>query len=170
MSATATNFESANHDARVNPPRHFREGWVHVCNGLDPIRDGGMVPSILGMTGALAARDGEPVSIVSPTPSRLDGMPIPSGLTLHLPDQRADPAPPVDCDYDSDEGADQNTGYDHDERDDDETGHGGLRTATRRGSPRRLPQVPLPRAVSCSDLQDQMIMRCHRATAAKQSP
>ena len=29
-------------------------GWLHLCNGLDPVRDGGMVPSILGMTGALA--------------------------------------------------------------------------------------------------------------------
>ena len=26
---------------------------MHLCNGLDPVRDGGMVPSILGMTGAL---------------------------------------------------------------------------------------------------------------------
>ena len=35
----------------------FREGWLHLCNGLDPIRDGGMVPSILGMTGALALQE-----------------------------------------------------------------------------------------------------------------
>ena len=33
--------------------RRARGGWVHLCNGLDPVRDGGMVPSILGMTGAL---------------------------------------------------------------------------------------------------------------------
>ena len=33
--------------------RARRTGWLHLCNGLDPVRDGGMVPSILGMTGAL---------------------------------------------------------------------------------------------------------------------
>ena len=49
MKSTATHSRSA------FPSRHFREGWVHLCNGLDPVRDGGMVPSILGMTGALAA-------------------------------------------------------------------------------------------------------------------
>ncbi len=58
-------------DPAVVTPRKFREGWVHVCNGLDPVRDGGMVPSILGMTGALAARGWEPVTIVTPTPSSL---------------------------------------------------------------------------------------------------
>lgn len=47
-----------------------RTGWLHVCNGLDPVRDGGMVPSILGMTGALAGQ-GTRVTIVTPTPSRL---------------------------------------------------------------------------------------------------
>ncbi|MEJ7638620.1 MAG: glycosyltransferase [Singulisphaera sp.] len=62
-----------------------REGWVHVCNGLDPVRDGGMVPSILGMTGALAARGG-PVTIVTPTPSRLEETPIPLGLTIRGPE------------------------------------------------------------------------------------
>src|SRR5262249_54836834 len=39
--------------------------WVHLCNGLDPKRDGGMVPSILGMAGALAERWG-PITIVTP--------------------------------------------------------------------------------------------------------
>ena len=34
------------------PRRRARSGWVHLCNGLDPVRDGGMVPSILGMTGS----------------------------------------------------------------------------------------------------------------------
>ena len=48
-----------------------RRGWLHVCNGLDPVRDGGMVPSILGMTAALSRLRGE-VTIVTPTPSRLD--------------------------------------------------------------------------------------------------
>ena len=46
-------------------------GWLHLCNGLDPVRDGGMVPSILGMTGALCRLRGE-VTIVTPTPSRLE--------------------------------------------------------------------------------------------------
>jgi len=41
-----------------------REGWLHLCNGLDPRRDGGMVPSILGMTSALSRR-GSDVTIVS---------------------------------------------------------------------------------------------------------
>ncbi len=53
-------------------PRVTRRGWLHLCNGLDPVRDGGMVPSILGMTGALSRLRGE-VTIVTPTPSRLDG-------------------------------------------------------------------------------------------------
>ena len=60
-------------------------GWVHVCNGLDPVRDGGMVPSILGMTGALAAHGG-PVTIVTPTPSRLGETPIPPGLSIRGPE------------------------------------------------------------------------------------
>jgi glycosyltransferase involved in cell wall biosynthesis len=50
-----------------------RSGWLHVCNGLDPVRDGGMVPSILGMTGALAAH-GNPVTIVTPTPSQREAI------------------------------------------------------------------------------------------------
>lgn len=54
---------------------------LHLCNGLDPRRDGGMVPSILGMTGALAAR-GEDVAVVTPTPSRLEGMGLPGGLRI----------------------------------------------------------------------------------------
>jgi glycosyltransferase involved in cell wall biosynthesis len=45
-----------------------------------------MVPSILGMTGALAALESEPVSIVTPTPSRLDGTPVPCGLSLRGPE------------------------------------------------------------------------------------
>ncbi len=60
-------------------------GWVHLCNGLDPRRDGGMVPSILGMTRALVAR-GERVTIATPTESRLDGVELPSGLRLHGPE------------------------------------------------------------------------------------
>jgi glycosyltransferase involved in cell wall biosynthesis len=55
--------------------------WLHLCNGLDPRRDGGMVPSILGMTGALAEQKGR-VAIVTPTPCRLDRTPIPAGIEL----------------------------------------------------------------------------------------
>src|SRR5437764_11147998 len=63
----------------------LRGGWVHLCNGLDPQRDGGMVPSILGMTGALSRlRAG--VTIVTPSPSRLDGARLPAGLTLRGPE------------------------------------------------------------------------------------
>ena len=63
----------------------FREGWLHLCNGLDPVRDGGMVPSILGMTGALAAQGAE-VSIVTPTPSRLGATAVPPRVTLRGPE------------------------------------------------------------------------------------
>lgn len=64
------------------PSRATNHGvWLHLCNGLDPKRDGGMVPSILGMTGALAAKGGR-VSIVTPTPCRLEGTPLPEGITL----------------------------------------------------------------------------------------
>jgi glycosyltransferase involved in cell wall biosynthesis len=74
--------------ARVGQPtvsRRFREGWLHLCNGLDPVRDGGMVPSILGMSQALAAVGG-PVSIVTPTPSRLGDTNVPDGVTLRGPE------------------------------------------------------------------------------------
>ncbi len=79
MNATATL-------SRTRPPRPtVRAGRLHLCNGLDPMRDGGMVPSILGMTGALAAL-GEPVRIVTPTPSRLDGSAIAPGVFLDGPE------------------------------------------------------------------------------------
>ena len=65
-------LKSAGRPARVSGSMPSRQGWLHVCNGLDPRRDGGMVPSILGMTGSLVGR-GRDVSIVTPTPSRLDG-------------------------------------------------------------------------------------------------
>jgi glycosyltransferase involved in cell wall biosynthesis len=64
------------------PPRG---SWLHLCNGLDPRRDGGMVPSILGMTGALA-RWNEGVRIVTPTPSRLDADGLPPRLSLDGPE------------------------------------------------------------------------------------
>src|SRR4051812_13788378 len=70
---------------RLSRPVETRDGWVHVCNGLDPIRDGGMVPSILGMTGALASGGG-PVTIVTSTPSRLGETPIPPGLPILGPE------------------------------------------------------------------------------------
>ncbi|WP_165225212.1 glycosyltransferase [Aquisphaera insulae] len=68
------------------PPRPAGSpGWLHLCNGLDPARDGGMVPSILGMASALC-RAGDDVTIVTPTPSRLGGRSLERGLTLLGPD------------------------------------------------------------------------------------
>jgi glycosyltransferase involved in cell wall biosynthesis len=72
-------------------PERTRSGWLHLCNGLDPVRDGGMVPSILGMTGALARR-GESVTIVTPTPSRLGDTRIPERVTLLGPETHLDRA------------------------------------------------------------------------------
>lgn len=64
-----------------------RLGWLHLCNGLDPVRDGGMVPSILGMTAAIhRARPDRPLTIVTPTPSRLGGTEIADGLSLRGPE------------------------------------------------------------------------------------
>lgn len=62
-----------------------RSAWVHICNGLDPRHNGGMVPSILGMTGGLAAR-GRGVRIVTPTPSRLEAGRVPRGVRLDGPE------------------------------------------------------------------------------------
>src|ERR1700751_1621009 len=62
-----------------------RKGWLHLCNGLDPVRDGGMVPSILGMTEALSRLDSE-VTIVTPTPSRLGSVPVARTLSLKGPE------------------------------------------------------------------------------------
>ena len=67
-------------------PRAFHEGWVHLCNGLDPVRDGGMVPSILGMTGALASTRAEPLTIVTPTPSTVAADALPARITLRGPE------------------------------------------------------------------------------------
>lgn len=61
-----------------------RYGWLHLCNGLDPRRDGGMVPSILGMTGALA-RGFREVTIATPTPSLRDAVAVPPGVSLEGP-------------------------------------------------------------------------------------
>jgi glycosyltransferase involved in cell wall biosynthesis len=64
--------------------RKIRSGWLHLCNGLDPRRDGGMVPSILGMTGALAEQGGS-VTIKTLTPSRLGATQVPARVRLQGP-------------------------------------------------------------------------------------
>ena len=69
MSTLADRNTTCRRHAR--PVAESAPGWLHLCNGLDPVRDGGMVPSILGMTGALGRLGGD-VTIVTPTPSRLD--------------------------------------------------------------------------------------------------
>ncbi len=74
------------HATSLKRARPFREGVLHLCNGLDPVRDGGMVPSILGMTGALASRLQTPVTIVTPTSSRLGEMRVPQGVSLRGPE------------------------------------------------------------------------------------
>jgi glycosyltransferase involved in cell wall biosynthesis len=69
----------------ARPLTPSRSGWLHLCNGLDPVRDGGMVPSILGMTGALG-RTGAEVTIVTPTSSRLDSARVEDGVRLKGPE------------------------------------------------------------------------------------
>ncbi len=70
-------------DARLvfDPRRPVEYRRLHLCNGLDPRRDGGMVPSILGMTGALAERHG-PVTIATPTASLRETFRVPPGVSL----------------------------------------------------------------------------------------
>jgi len=68
-----------------------RVGSLHLCNGLDPIRDGGMVPSILGMAGSLAAVGGD-VTVLSPTPSRLDLVLVPDRVDLRGPESSLEAA------------------------------------------------------------------------------
>ena len=75
--ATATRSRST--------PRAAAAHWLHLCNGLDPVRDGGMVPSILGMTGALRKAGGD-VRILTPTESRLDLLATPEDLPIDGPD------------------------------------------------------------------------------------
>ena len=89
MAATATNTISRPERTDLSPTTHG--AWLHVCNGLDPVRDGGMVPSILGMTGALARLGEGPVRIVTPTDSRLGDTPVPSALTLTGPEPSIEP-------------------------------------------------------------------------------
>ena len=79
------------HRRRSAAPARLSRSWVHLCNGLDPRRDGGMVPSILGMTGALSQlREG--VTIVTPTPSRIDPSRLAAGLTLEGPETKLEEA------------------------------------------------------------------------------
>ncbi len=83
---TAATSSSAISGRRSVEPPPAREGrWLHLCNGLDPVRDGGMVPSILGMTSALNRQYGG-LTIITPTPSRLDGRQVAAGLTLRGPE------------------------------------------------------------------------------------
>lgn len=58
---------------------------LHLCNGLVPSRDGGMVPSILGFAGALA-RAGEAPLLVTPTASQLEPGAVPGGVDLVGPE------------------------------------------------------------------------------------
>ncbi|WP_152050340.1 glycosyltransferase [Tautonia marina] len=88
MSARTITATASQQTADTSRPT--RTGWLHLCNGLDPRRDGGMVPSILGMTGALAGRGEERVEIVTPTPSRREALELPVGLTLHGPETDLD--------------------------------------------------------------------------------
>ena len=83
MTAIAT--ESVHMGSARGRPSETGIDWLHLCNGLDPRRDGGMVPSILGMTGALVGR-GKEVGIVTPTPSRLEGGALPPGLQIGGPE------------------------------------------------------------------------------------
>lgn len=92
MSAIVRTTASSSASRKRAPSQAARAGWLHLCNGLDPRRDGGMVPSILGMTGALAEQ-GSPVSILTPTPSRLEGMQLPRGVHLRGPEHSLPEAP-----------------------------------------------------------------------------
>ena len=78
--SVAVTVERSRLHASTTSPR-----WLHLCNGLDPARDGGMVPSILGMTAGLAGRGGD-VGIVTPTPSRLDPGLLHPEITLRGPE------------------------------------------------------------------------------------
>ncbi|HEU5117687.1 MAG TPA: glycosyltransferase [Isosphaeraceae bacterium] len=75
----------ADQTLRSSGPTQVGLRWVHLCNGLDPERDGGMVPSILGLTGSLASSH-EGVGIVTPTPSNLGTSRVPSTLRLIGPE------------------------------------------------------------------------------------
>src|SRR5208283_1206114 len=78
-------------DQPVRSVSSRHSGWLHVCNGLDPVRDGGMVPSILGMTAALSRLRRE-VTIVTPTPSRLEAAQVLEEAGLPGPGRGQEPA------------------------------------------------------------------------------
>ncbi len=88
MSATTTASRSPASSARS--AGSTGTGWLHVCNGLIPRRDGGIVPSVLGMTQALAGQGGD-VAIVTPTPSELPEPLRPRGVLFHGPEPDLDP-------------------------------------------------------------------------------
>jgi glycosyltransferase involved in cell wall biosynthesis len=81
IDSIAISERSRDETGKTRPAR----GWLHVCNGLDPVRDGGMVPSILGMTAALNRIKGD-VTIVTPTPSRLDDATSRDSVPIHGPE------------------------------------------------------------------------------------
>lgn len=88
----ATQIEASTTATPSSPtPTLLTDRWLHVCNGLDPVRDGGMVPSILGMTGALAEL-GPPITIVTATASRLGETSVPTGVRLLGPEVRFESA------------------------------------------------------------------------------
>ena len=79
-----TTLAATNTRPAARPLSLHLSGRIHCCNGLDPRRDGGMVPSILGMTGALARLQGS-TPIVTPTPSRVEQLTLPDGVHLFGP-------------------------------------------------------------------------------------
>jgi glycosyltransferase involved in cell wall biosynthesis len=79
------NATTATATAKPRTPRASRSGWLHLCNGLDPIRDGGMVPSILGMTRALKRAGGD-VRIVTSSPSRIDASAVAEEVPIDGPE------------------------------------------------------------------------------------
>ena len=70
----------------IAKPAASLQPYLHVCNGMDPFRDGGMVPSILGFLGALAEQ-GTAIRAVTPTASKLENLKIPPGVELIGPDR-----------------------------------------------------------------------------------
>ncbi len=95
LTTARTDFGSARPSRTVPRGETDSPSRLHICNGLVPSRDGGMVPSILGMTGALAGRacatDGRfPVEILTLTASDDDAFAVPDGLPLRGPADRDD--------------------------------------------------------------------------------
>lgn len=86
MNTTVIRPESDTAERPAGRGEPIHSHWVHLCNGLDPARDGGMVPSILGMTASLAALERGQVTIVTPTPSNLGDRQVPREVTLRGPE------------------------------------------------------------------------------------